>query len=635
MSMADTHTYSNPRKGSTRRAASSHIPVPINRHKVKELQHRHSAPEPSRLLMMRNQYQQQLLHEKEAKLIQMYQDNQDAALGRVTGSGAANKRGIVRDFFRERHEIEQSNSASSLDRTEHFQWKKRQNQGELDRMEKEKETQLHRLKRASSERILSQHQRTGLSRSNPLAPLKKGQSQSMNSLQQQQSQDMLYNEPSAQRFGYNRKHVQFSEPTSNQTETQNKAVPHKVKRSSKAQIKPKSEPATSDLRGESEIPVRSKSKKIIEQPDKLRHQVKPRSEPLPRIVDSDYQDNTGYDVSQERKPHSQSKKKSGNIPKPKWKPPATYSDEDEDDQSPPPYFPKAAQVKRKQDQSPNTKRQSRSTKQTSDFQKWQLEQDLERANRLERYNKESESKRELEPDYLFDRDMKEQKAIQRQRKKELDEAEQHQRYMTDLEEQIARKQLELSKLDQESNAELSLSPRQSKPKTKSKTKSNQSAQYSKQEPFSPNQMEFGLSNESPRYNETSSVASSEAIVSKPVKVQRSKRKSNINHNKPKENSTSVSIQDDDEMPELSTASYYAEFADTSEDAVVDLDLEGCPICGRQFARDRLRKHAKVCQKTAKKKPRKVFDARKHRLEGTELAGYVEHGQHKEDERPLH
>jgi ribosomal protein L37AE/L43A len=65
----------------------------------------------------------------------------------------------------------------------------------------------------------------------------------------------------------------------------------------------------------------------------------------------------------------------------------------------------------------------------------------------------------------------------------------------------------------------------------------------------------------------------------------------------------------------------------------DSDLVECPDCGRNFASERLLKHANVCKKVfaTKRKGKKytstatklaVFDASKHRVEGTEAAQFV-------------
>jgi hypothetical protein len=48
-------------------------------------------------------------------------------------------------------------------------------------------------------------------------------------------------------------------------------------------------------------------------------------------------------------------------------------------------------------------------------------------------------------------------------------------------------------------------------------------------------------------------------------------------------------------------------------------LRACPNCGRNFAADRLQKHINVC---THQKQRKVFDATKMRVKGTEAESFL-------------
>lgn len=50
------------------------------------------------------------------------------------------------------------------------------------------------------------------------------------------------------------------------------------------------------------------------------------------------------------------------------------------------------------------------------------------------------------------------------------------------------------------------------------------------------------------------------------------------------------------------------------------ELSPCTICGRTFNPTTLKKHVRICEKTASKK-RKVFDSSRQRREGTDLASY--------------
>ncbi|KAB0804300.1 hypothetical protein PPYR_01270 [Photinus pyralis] len=51
------------------------------------------------------------------------------------------------------------------------------------------------------------------------------------------------------------------------------------------------------------------------------------------------------------------------------------------------------------------------------------------------------------------------------------------------------------------------------------------------------------------------------------------------------------------------------------------DLQACQYCNRRFTDDRLIIHQEICAKTGKKN-RKVYDATKHRVQGTELEPYT-------------
>ena len=48
-------------------------------------------------------------------------------------------------------------------------------------------------------------------------------------------------------------------------------------------------------------------------------------------------------------------------------------------------------------------------------------------------------------------------------------------------------------------------------------------------------------------------------------------------------------------------------------------LVPCGICERKFAEDRLAKHTTICEKNAKKQPRKAFNVQKQRVQGTDIS----------------
>ncbi|XP_033735861.1 LOW QUALITY PROTEIN: zinc finger C2HC domain-containing protein 1C-like [Pecten maximus] len=79
-------------------------------------------PKMSRLQLMQMQYQQRMLKDKEEKLVNMYQENQQRAINRVQSKGMA------REFFRERREMEANGNLDQMPSiAQHYQQKRREN----------------------------------------------------------------------------------------------------------------------------------------------------------------------------------------------------------------------------------------------------------------------------------------------------------------------------------------------------------------------------------------------------------------------------------------------------------------------------------------------------------------------------
>lgn len=57
----------------------------------------------------------------------------------------------------------------------------------------------------------------------------------------------------------------------------------------------------------------------------------------------------------------------------------------------------------------------------------------------------------------------------------------------------------------------------------------------------------------------------------------------------------------------------------AESAAKNLKLAPCKFCNRKFADNRLEEHERICARI-QKKPRKPYDARRHRLSGTIAEG---------------
>ena len=66
--------------------------------------------------------------------------------------------------------------------------------------------------------------------------------------------------------------------------------------------------------------------------------------------------------------------------------------------------------------------------------------------------------------------------------------------------------------------------------------------------------------------------------------------------------------------------FYARAAAEADSPGGKVTMAPCKVCGRNFARERLAKHQKICQGSTSKK-RKVFDVSKMRTQGTEMAKF--------------
>lgn len=66
--------------------------------------------------------------------------------------------------------------------------------------------------------------------------------------------------------------------------------------------------------------------------------------------------------------------------------------------------------------------------------------------------------------------------------------------------------------------------------------------------------------------------------------------------------------------------FYARAAMEADAGGSKVEMAACNVCGRNFARDRLAKHEKICQGSTNKK-RRVFDMSKMRTQGTEMAKF--------------
>ena len=213
----------------------------------------------------------------------------------------------------------------------------------------------------------------------------------------------------------------------------------------------------------------------------------------------------------------------------------------------------------------------------TDFQKWQMEQDRERTERLEKHKQKSELSLSQRENEILNKIQEEQLRLDKlkQQREELEEQEKQQK--EEHEKWLAEKQ---------SLEEHAILPQQHDPAVDSK------------------QIRRAISK-----------------VPKP-------NKQAVKKETPPPTQT---LEDELGLSENIHDNAYQNFYDEATKAVneVSLDVSPCSICGRNFAPDRLAKHEIVCAKTANTK-RKVFDTRKHRSVGTEHEKYVESGKYLEE-----
>lgn len=212
----------------------------------------------------------------------------------------------------------------------------------------------------------------------------------------------------------------------------------------------------------------------------------------------------------------------------------------------------------------------------TDFQKWQMEQDQERIERLEKHKQKSELSLSQRENELLKQIQEEQLRLEKLKLQREELVEQEIRQKEEDEKWLAEKQ---------SLEEQAIIPQQT------------------------------LAKDS---NQTKKVALKKASTL--PKVPR-KVKTPPQQLQGEELDTTEKIHDN----------AYRDFYEhqTQDVGEVSVDVSPCSICGRKFAVDRLAKHVKICAKSSKSK-RKVFDTRKHRSEGTEHEKYVQSGKYLEE-----
>lgn len=214
----------------------------------------------------------------------------------------------------------------------------------------------------------------------------------------------------------------------------------------------------------------------------------------------------------------------------------------------------------------------------TDFQKWQMDQDAERKERLEKHRQKNENS--------------EMSLSQRER---------------ELLQKIQEEQSKLANLKQQKR-ELEEQEKKQTEEDEKWLKEKQSIEQSLLQP-----------------QEITHVQESKQTRKK---VSKKIEKPHVHKTLQKETRPSQAHEDSEEnIHDKAQSNFYAEMTEDMGEVVVD--VSPCSICGRKFAPDRLAKHEKVCAKTANSK-RKVFDTSKHRSLGTDYEKYVLSGKHLEE-----
>lgn len=230
------------------------------------------------------------------------------------------------------------------------------------------------------------------------------------------------------------------------------------------------------------------------------------------------------------------------------------------------------------------------TEKLSDFQKWQLEQDKQRAERLEKHRQKTQSET---GESLSTREQELLEKI----KAEQDKLKEIKRLQQELEEQ------EKMENEDDISNDLMMSKKHRK-------------NSSKKDFFSEE-----------RKSEITQTEPNVQATRKPVKVQPKSREKVKQKTIQKALTPEEPEHEDINEPKEDFTAFYEQAAQNDE--TVDVELSSCTICGRNFATDRLARHEKICNKNANSK-RKKFDVQKQRVSGMEHAKYVLSGDYKKE-----
>ena len=549
----------------------------------------------SRLEIMQHDFQNKLLMEKEEKMIGIYEQNQEQALRKVSGKSERRESngGIVRDFFRERRAIEQNKSQNvQLSRDVHFKKKKQQRDREME------------IEDAKTQQMVDYQRKLALQQQ---AQYHKQQQQQLPQYHQQQQHQLPqnYHQPRQQ------PHAVQTPPHQQQPSRIKPLAP--IRR--QASKKPPSPDGVFETTDSFSVDMNDQSS---EQSSRGVHRKGPSAKQTLKPI--------GSKAKMERQ-HRDPREQSGPQRKRAAINPAQRN------------IPAATQ-RHAPSQQPHHKKEK-----LTDFQKFQMERDQERLDRLDRHSEKQKPRMfadESDSSLEYDHEKQEQIIATKRKQHEYQE---RKRKEAELEALIAQHQKDLARL-QTSEEELNRSedwsaqPEQ-QPQPSQPMRTIKVRRQSRIESVTPHHEETVTSEKPSRggHQLRSSTVTAEQpadIVNnnKPMKAPLQRKQSQKRKPQPPANPPPQMRTSSPPLPLKAEASFY-------EQAVMDLepnpelDLRGCPNCGRRFAADRIAKHVSACKKVAKAaKKRKVFDMTKQRNEGSEALQFVKRGEHLKDKAPV-
>ncbi|XP_046364698.2 zinc finger CCCH domain-containing protein 13-like [Haliotis rufescens] len=277
------------------------------------------------------------------------------------------------------------------------------------------------------------------------------------------------------------------------------------------------------------------------------------------------------------------------------------------DSSPPPNLQNLRNFQRKRLGAPPPKRnENEGTQKLTDFQRWQMEQNKAREQRLDRYSQPVGGRSPQGGPWgegdSTDGDKENQDVQDDLEEKQREIMEEIERHKQELETMRMKKERE----EEEARREAEL---ERKMEAERERRHNRQMEEERKKRMQEEERER---KEDERLQREEEKMRRNAENKRRQQQQRQRRAP-----PPKERTPSP--EDDYRVPD-NNVDFYAQAAADSEAQGEHVHLLPCKMCGRKFAADRLGKHQAACKKANKK--RKTFDPAKMRTEGTEMAKYV-------------